>query len=104
MKEGQAESVKLPINESAVMKAHLAEWISEAVIVMNEKKRESIVHCWEKTGILAVWNVNERASLSRNAFAETARLFPGHVNDDNSGEVNDMDNQGLFDEFTVLLL
>ena len=64
----------------------------------------SLFFAGNRSKLLAVWNVNERASLSRNAFAETARLFPGHVNDDNSGEVNDMDNQGLFDEFTVLLL
>ncbi len=53
MKDGQ--TVTLPINESAVMmKAHLAEWISEGVAIMKEKKRQKVVHCWEKTGLLAI--------------------------------------------------
>ena len=39
LKEEQ-DTVKLPIDKSAVMKAHLAEWISESVIMMNEKERE----------------------------------------------------------------
>ena len=77
LKEGQADSVKLPINESTVMKAHLAKWISEAVIKMNNKKSESVVHCWEKTGLLAIWNVDERAHMAPKAFAEVARLFQG---------------------------
>ena len=34
LKEGQ-NTVKLLINESAVMKAHLAKWISESVIMVN---------------------------------------------------------------------
>ncbi len=42
LKEGQ--SVALPINESAVMKAHLAEWLSESVTTMNDKKTEKVVH------------------------------------------------------------
>ena len=37
LKEGQADTVKLPINESKIMKAHLAEWISESAIFMKEK-------------------------------------------------------------------
>ena len=63
----------LPINESAVMKAHLAEWISESVAVMNEKKQVKVVHCWEKTGLLAIWDVNERAALVPKAFADVSR-------------------------------
>ena len=39
------EQVTLPINESAVMNEHLAEWISEGVTIMNEKNRENVVHC-----------------------------------------------------------
>ena len=100
LKEGQTDSVKLPINESAVMKAHLAEWISESVIVMNDKKRENIVHCWGKTGLLAIWDVNERAGLAPKAFAEVTRLFPGHEKDDTSGAVNDQDNQEQFHDFS----
>ena len=56
LKDGQ--QVILPINESAVMKEHLAAWISEGVTIMNEKKREKVVHCWEKTGLLAILDVN----------------------------------------------
>lgn len=83
----------LPINESAVMKAHLAEWISKGVTIMNEKKREKVVHCWEKTGLLAIWDVNERAVLVPRALSQTARLFPGHAYDhDNSGVGNDVDD------------
>ncbi len=40
LKEGESESVILPINESAVMKAYFAEWISKSVTVINEKKQE----------------------------------------------------------------
>jgi len=82
------------------MKAHLAEWISEAVIKMNDKKSESVVHCWEKTGLLAIWNVNERACMAPNPFAEVAGLFPGHEKDDTSGAVNDIDIQEQFDDFS----
>ncbi len=82
----------LPINESAVMKAHLEAWISKGVTIMNEKKREKVVHCWEKTGLLAIWDVNERAVLAPQAFSQTARLFPGHNNDDNSGVSNEVDD------------
>ena len=32
----------------------------------------SICSCWEKTGILAIWNVDERAFLAPTAFAEVA--------------------------------
>ncbi len=82
MKDGQ--QVPSPINESAVIKAHLAAWISEGVLSMNEKKREKVVHCWEKTGLQAIRDVNERAVLAPQAFAQTASLFSGHNHDDNS--------------------
>ena len=42
--------------------------------MMNEKKRENIVHCCEKTGIHAIWNVDERALLASTAFAEVAKV------------------------------
>ncbi len=74
------------------MKAHLAEWISKGVTIMNEKKREKVVHCWEKTGLLAIWDVNERAVLTPQGFSQTAHLFPGHHNDDNSGVGNEVDD------------
>jgi hypothetical protein len=64
------------------MKAHLAECISEGVTIMKEMKREKVVHYWEKTGLLAIWDVNERPVLAPQAFSHTARLFPGHKNDD----------------------
>ena len=85
----------LPINESAVMKAHWADWLSESLSLttMNDKKREKVVHCWKKTGLIAFWDVNERAILTRKAFAATARLFPGHDNVDNSGVVNEEDDK-----------
>jgi hypothetical protein len=60
---------------------------------MNDKKREKVVHCWRKTGLTAIWDVNERAILTPKAFAETARLFPGHDNVDNSGVVNEEDDK-----------
>lgn len=82
----------LPINESAVMKAHLAEWISKSVTVMNEKKREKVVHCWEKTGLLAIWDVNERATMLPKAFADTSRLFPGNNHMDVRGLANEEDD------------
>ena len=85
--------MNLPINESAVMKAHLAEWISESMTTMNDKKKEKVVHCWKKTGLIAIWDVNERAILVPKAFAETARLFPGHDNVDNSGVANEEDDK-----------
>ena len=37
----QPECVKLPIDKSAIMKAHLTEWISKTVIVMKGKKRDT---------------------------------------------------------------
>ena len=69
---------------------------------MNDKKRENVVHCWEKTGILSIWNVDERARLAPRAFSEVARLFPGNDNDknDTSGSVNDVDDQELFDDLS----
>ena len=82
------------------MKAHLAEWISKSVIMMNEKKLENIVHCWGKTGILAIWNVYERVLLAPEAFAEVARLFPRHEKYDTSCAVNDEDNQELFEDLS----
>ena len=59
---------------------------------MNDKKREKVVHCWGKTGLLAIWDVNERAALVPKAFAETSRLFPSR----------DMDNRGAMNEHDVI--
>ena len=70
------------------------------MIMMNEKKQENIVHCWEKTEILAIWNVDEQALLAPTAFAEVARLFSGHEKYDASGAVNDEDNQELFEDLS----
>ena len=78
---------------SAVMKARLAEWISEGVTIMNEKKREKVVHCWEKTGLLAIWDINKRSVLAPQAFAQTARLFPGRDNDDMRSTTQRQKNQ-----------
>ncbi len=90
LKDGQ--NVQLPINESAVMKALLAEWISKSVSVMNDsdsdKKLENVVHCWGKTGLLPIWDVMERAGLAPKALAETSRLFPSRNNVVNSSAVN----------------
>ena len=77
----------------------MAEWISESVNVMNDKKREKVVHCWGKTGLLAIWDVNERAALVPKAFAETSRLFPSS-DIDNSGAVNEHDDQEQFNDFS----
>jgi hypothetical protein len=74
------------------MKAHLAEWISKSVQIMNATKKEKVVHCWDKTGLLAIWDVSKRSVLTPVAFAQTARLFPGHHNDDVSGEANEIDD------------
>ncbi len=52
---------------------------------MNDRKREKVVHCWGKTGLLAIWDVTECAALAPNAFAETSRLFHSRNNVDNSG-------------------
>jgi hypothetical protein len=83
----------LAISESAVTKAHLAKWISESVNFMNEKKQEKVVHCWGKTGqksgFLAIWDVNEQTTLVPKAFADTSRLFPGSNNIDDSGFANE---------------
>jgi hypothetical protein len=70
------------------MKALFADWISESVNVMNDRMQEKVVHCWGKTGLLAIWDVTERAALALKAFAETSRLFPSRFNVDNSGAVN----------------
>jgi hypothetical protein len=43
------------------MKAHLTAWISEGVTIMNESKLEKVVFGWEKTGLFAILDVNERA-------------------------------------------
>ncbi len=86
LKDQQIES--LPVNESAVMKAHLAEWISEGVTIMNKKRREKVVHCWEKTGLLAIWDVNELAVLVPQDFIKVHVSFPA----------NDADNSGVGNE------
>ena len=36
LEQGQADTVKLPINESKERKAHLTNWISETAIIMND--------------------------------------------------------------------
>ncbi len=107
----------MPINESTVMKARLAEWISENVTVMNEKKRENVMHTfsfiellnrgrhsalwkwrpphqnamhfWEKTGLLAILDVNELASLVPKAFADTSRFFTDYNTIDDSVLANE---------------
>jgi hypothetical protein len=98
LKNGQ--DVILPINETVVMKAKLAEWISESVKVMNEKKQEKVKHCWNKTGILAIWDVHERSMLTPQAFQEVARLFPSHDIADTSGVANETDDLEQFDDFS----
>ncbi len=52
LKEGGLASVIMPINESAIMKAHLAEWISESVTVMNEKNQEKVMIVGKRLGSL----------------------------------------------------
>ena len=59
---------------------------------MNATKREKVSHCWEKTGLLALGDVSKRSVLTPEAFAQTARLFPSHSNDDVSGEANEIDD------------
>ena len=56
------------------------------------------MHCLEKTGILAIWNVDERALLAPTAFTEVARLFRWHEKYDKSGAFNDKDDQELLED------
>jgi len=50
------------------------------------------VHCWGKTGLLAIWDVDEQATLVPEASANTSRLFPGNTNIDDSGLSNEEDD------------
>jgi hypothetical protein len=59
---------------------------------MNDKKREKVMLCWEKTGLLAIWDVNKQAVLAPQAFGQAKRLSPSHENDDNSGVANEVDD------------
>ncbi len=54
LKDGQGPS---PIHELALLKEHSAKWISERVTIRNAKKLEKVVHCWGKTGLLAIWTI-----------------------------------------------
>ena len=82
----------MPINETTVMKAKLAEWINCAVDEMNTKKREKPVHCWSKTYFLDIWDVEKRPFLFEKAQSERTRLFPNADNEDLSGENNEVDD------------
>ncbi len=59
---------------------------------MNERKQKKVMHSWQKTGLLAVWDVNAQATLVPKAFADTSRLFPGNNNYDDSGLANEEDD------------
>ena len=85
------EDVVLPINESAVMKAKLTEWISQAVQEMQQSKQreEKILQCYEKTGVLDVWS-SKRHELYLEAVEKRRELFPNMVDD--SGVINDIDD------------
>ena len=98
LKDGQA--VMLPINETAVMKAKLAEWISESVVIMNERKRVKVEHCWRKTGLLDIWDVEKRSFLMTTAVSEISRLFPNSQHVDQSGVSNEIDDIEHFDDFS----
>ncbi len=58
---------------------------------MNEKTQEKVMHCLEKTGLLAIWAVNEQAKFVPKAFAGTSRLFPGNNNNNDSGSAKEED-------------
>ena len=81
----------VPINESAVMKAKLTEWISQAVQEMQQSKQreEKILQCYEKTGVLDVWS-SKRHELYLEAVEKRRELFPNMVDD--SGVINDIDD------------
>ncbi len=81
----------LPINESAVMKQKLTEWISKAIVMMNETptKTEKIVHCYETTGVLDVWSSKKNA-LYEEAVDKRHTLFPNLIDD--SGFSNETDD------------
>ncbi len=92
----------LPINESAVMRQKLREWISKAVVTMNEtpSKTEKIIHCYEATGVLDVW------SPKKNEFYEEAvdkrhALSPNLVD---SGSRNETNNTVESSELAVWLV
>jgi hypothetical protein len=53
---------------------------------LNATKKEKVMHCWEKTGLLAIWDVSKQSVLAPVAFTQTVPLFPGQHNDDVSGE------------------
>jgi hypothetical protein len=76
-KDGQ--KVLMPINESAIMKAHLAEWIRERVTIMNKINRKKVVLCWEKTGLLAIWDANERLFWCHKLLLKLHVSFPATI-------------------------
>ncbi len=39
---------------------------------IHEKKQEKVVNCWGKTRLLAIWDVDELASLVPKAFADVS--------------------------------
>ena len=94
------EEVNLPINETPFMKAKLAEWISQSVEDMNEKKKSKVEHCWRKTGLLAAWDAEQLPELMRKAALELKRLFPNSEDEDHSGHRNDTDDTETFQDFS----
>ncbi len=85
------EDIVLSINESAVMKAKLTEWISQAVQEMTQSKQreEMFLQCYEKTGVLDAW-LSKRHELYQEAVEKRQEAFPYMVDD--SGVINEIDD------------
>ena len=60
---------------------------------MNESKREKVVHCWENTGLLDVWDGEKRARLLQEALPQLDWLFRnsdnGHVDVSGTQSIDD---------------
>ena len=72
------EDVEIPINQTAVMKSKLTEWISKAVQEMNLSRKEKIIKCYADTGILDAWSP-QKNDLYEEAVEKRHSLFPNMI-------------------------
>ncbi len=93
------EEVVLPFNKMAMMNQKLTEWISKAVVMMNEtaSKTEKIIHCYETTGVLNVWSSKKTELWYKEAVDKRHALFPNLIDDTGlSNETDDtVESSGL---------
>mmetsp|Transcript_33951 Transcript_33951/g.107875 ORF Transcript_33951/g.107875 Transcript_33951/m.107875 type:complete len:207 (-) Transcript_33951:19-639(-) len=70
------------------MKKNIVMWASAAMAYMDDK-RDKIIHCWEKTGLLAAWE----HGVQVEAASKASELFPNLADLDSLSIEIDSDNE-----------